>query len=135
MENLHNLFTIQELKFLIIQGTVLFGLCQYNKTELAWIFLIFPIIYSMIQNGILYIHVSSAIQNAPEEQRYPQVSNYAMGMSPPLLGQGPAKAEITTQPTQSVPTVTSGDFNFSKPSNPSSDLLGTGFGTLGGSAY
>ena len=48
MENLHNLFTMQELKFLIVLGVIMFGLCQYNKTELAWIFLIFPIIYSLI---------------------------------------------------------------------------------------
>lgn len=65
MENLYNLYSVQELKYLLILGIVMFGLCQYNKTELAWIFLIFPIIYVIIQNILLYIHVSSAIQNSP----------------------------------------------------------------------
>ena len=44
MENLYNLYSVQELKYLIILGIIMFGLCQYNKTEL-WIFLILPIIY------------------------------------------------------------------------------------------
>ena len=120
MENLHNLFTMQELKFLIVLGVIMFGLCQYNKTELAWIFLIFPIIYSLIQNGILYIHVSSAIQNAPQEQPQTQGQHYGLGMNAPLLSQGPSNPELSKQPPPSVPsipTVTSGGFEYSKPSN------------------
>tara|TARA_B100001123_G_scaffold448800_1_gene611423 strand:+ start:667 stop:1224 length:558 start_codon:yes stop_codon:yes gene_type:complete len=123
MENLHNLFTMQELKFLIVLGVIMFGLCQYNKTELAWIFLIFPIIYSLIQNGILYIHVSSAIQNAPQEQKSVQSQHYGLGMNAPLLEQGPPKPELSKQPPvsapsmPSVPTVSSGGFEYSKPSN------------------
>ena len=65
MENLYNLYSVQELKYLLILGITMFGLCQYNKTELAWVFLIFPVIYVIIQNILLYIHVSSAIQNSP----------------------------------------------------------------------
>ena len=38
-----------EIALLLVLGVVLFGLCQYNKTELAWIFLIFPIIYVLLQ--------------------------------------------------------------------------------------
>ena len=45
---------MQEVKYLIVLGIIMYGLCQYNKTDLAWIFLIFPIIYTMIQNGLLY---------------------------------------------------------------------------------
>ena len=136
MENLHNLFTMQELKFLIVLGVIMFGLCQYNKTELAWIFLIFPIIYSLIQNGILYIHVSSAVQNAPQEQKPIESQHYGLGMNAPLMEQGPPKPEISKQPPPSVPTVTSGGFEYSKPSNPSGSLLsGTGSGELGGSVF
>lgn len=141
MENLHNLFTAQELKLLIILGVIMFGLCQYNKTELAWIFLIFPIIYCLIQNGILYIHVSSAVQNAPQEGKPAQTSShYGLGMTAPLLsGQGPPKPEMSTQPPPSaptmpsVPTVTSGNYDYSKPSNPSGSALGGGFGAGSGS--
>lgn len=123
MENLHNLFTMQELKFLIVLGVIMFGLCQYNKTELAWVFLIFPIIYSLIQNGILYIHVSSAVQNAPQEQKSVQSQHYGLGMNAPLLEQGPPNPELSKQPPvsapsmPSVPTVSSGGFEYSKPSN------------------
>ncbi len=132
MDNLHNLFTMQEIKFLIVLGVIMFGLCQYNKTELAWIFLIFPIIYSLIQNGILYIHVSSAMQNAPQEQKPAQGQHYGLGMNAPLMsqtnmgGQGPPKPELSTQPPPSVPTVTSGGFEYSKPSNPSGNAMGSG---------
>jgi len=134
MENLHNLYTMQELKFLIILGVIMFGLCQYNKTELAWVFLIFPVIYSLIQNGLLYIHVSSAVQNAPQEQIPAQSQHYGMGMNAPLLdqGQGPPNPELSKQPPPSVPTVTSGGFEYSKPSNPQGNLMGGNQGNSGG---
>ena len=139
MDNLYQLFTMQELKFLIVLGVIMFGLCQYNKTELAWIFLIFPIIYCLIQNGILYIHVSSAVQNAPQEGKPVQSSHYGLGMTAPLLsGQGPPKPELSKQPPPaaptmpSVPNVTSGNYEYSKPSNPSGTALGGG-GFGGGS--
>lgn len=137
MENLHNLFTMQELKFLIILGVIMFGLCQYNKTDLAWIFLIFPIIYSLIQNGILYIHISSAIQNAPQEQIPTQGQHYGLGMNAPLMAQqsqGPPQPELSKQPPPSVPSVSSGSMDFYKPSNPAgSALMGSGSTPFGAS--
>lgn len=66
MDNLYNLYSMNELKLVIIFGLILFGLCQYNKTNLAWVFLIFPVIYVLIQNLIIHIHVSSAVQSAPK---------------------------------------------------------------------
>ena len=44
MENLTNLFTLQELILGIVLGVIMYGLCQYNKEDLSWIFLIFPVI-------------------------------------------------------------------------------------------
>ena len=85
MENLYQLFTMQELKFLIVLGVIMYGLCQYNKTELAWIFLIFPVIYILIQNGLLYIHVSSAVQNSPKEITNSSQHYGLSGMSMPLM--------------------------------------------------
>jgi len=67
MDNLFNLYSLNELKFMIVFGLILFGLCQYNKTSLAWIFLLFPVIYIIIQNLIVHIHVSSAVQSSPKE--------------------------------------------------------------------
>lgn len=85
MDNLYSLYTMQEFKFMLVLGVTMYGLCQYNKTELAWIFLIFPIIYIIIQNGLLYVHVSSALQNAPRTEKSEQTNQY--GMQPPLLQQ------------------------------------------------
>lgn len=135
MENLKNICMIQEFKYLILLGIIMFGLCQYNKTELAWVFLIFPIIYVIIQNSLLYIHVSSAVQNAPQEQIL-QASSYGLGMAPPLLEtKGPDKPEITN-PEKNIPVLsTGGGFEYAKPSYTSNLMTGSsGFGGSGGSS-
>jgi len=67
MDNLYNLYSLNELKFMIVFGLILFGLCQYNKTTLSWVFLVFPVIYLLIQNLIVHIHVASGVQSAPKE--------------------------------------------------------------------
>jgi len=79
MDNLFNLYSLHELKFMIVFGLVLFGLCQYNKTTLAWVFLLFPVIYVVVQNLIIHIHVSSAIQSAPKDAELQQMPQYMMG--------------------------------------------------------
>ena len=33
MDTLANMFTMQEAKFMIVLGVIMYGLCQYNKTE------------------------------------------------------------------------------------------------------
>jgi len=82
MDNLFNLYSIHELKFMIIFGIILFGLCQYNKTTLAWVFLLFPVIYVVIQNLIIHVHVSSAVQSAPKEVDVQQMPQYAAQVVP-----------------------------------------------------
>ena len=67
MDNLFNLYSLHELKFAVVMGAIMYGLCQHNQTNLAWIFLIFPIIYIIVQNIVIHIHVSSAVQSAPKE--------------------------------------------------------------------
>ena len=130
MENLYNLYTMQELKFMIILGVVMYGLCQYNKTELAWIFLIFPVIYVLIQNLLLYIHVSSAIQSAPQETPM-QMQSYGLGMNAPLLqqqpqtGQGPSPPQVTSSPPPLSPQKTpTSEYTLPKLSNNSTSLNG-----------
>jgi hypothetical protein len=134
MDTLANMFTMQEVKFMLVLGVIMYGLCQYNKTELAWIFLIFPIIYVMIQNVLLYIHVSSAVQSAPQGQA--QVSQqYGYGMNAPLLGgqgQGPAIAKDTQQ-VQVPPILRQPKEEYSLPKLTSqSSSMGGGFGGPGG---
>jgi hypothetical protein len=130
MENLYNIYSAQELKFLLTLGIIMYGLCQYNKTELAWIFLIFPIIYIILQNTLLFVHVSSALQNAPAESPMMQQQQYAVGMNAPLLGgQGPSPPMISTQEAPPPPPQ---EFTLPKMTNQSSSMS-NGFGSMMGS--
>lgn len=124
MQNLRNLCMTQEIKYLIVLGVTMFGLCQYNKTELAWIFLIFPIIYIIIQNSLLYVHMSSAVQNAPLPPTVANAGYYGLEMNAPLMEQGPSKP-VQTKPEIKVPTVSSGGgWERSMPSNPPGSSFG-----------
>ena len=75
MDNLYNLYSLNELRYVVVYGLVLFGLCQYNKTQMAWMFLMLPIIYILLQNLIVHIHVVSGVQSAPEEIYLSSVQN------------------------------------------------------------
>lgn len=93
MDNLYNMYSLNELKFMIVFGIILYGLCQYNKSTLAWVFLVFPVIYLLIQNLIIHIHISSAIQNTPKEIDLSQVQQV----------HGPGAAQVIPQDTQQQP--------------------------------
>ena len=60
MDTLFNIHLMNEIKMVIVMGTIIYGLCQYNQVNLAWIFLIFPIIYVLLKNILIFIPVSSA---------------------------------------------------------------------------
>ena len=70
IDNLYNLHSWSEIQLLLIFGVVLYGLCQYNQTSLAWVYLMIPIIYLVLKNLIIYYNVSLAHQNAPRETKY-----------------------------------------------------------------
>ena len=72
METLFNIHLMNEIKMVIVIGAVMYGLCQYNQVNLAWVFLIFPIIYVLLKNILIFIPVSSANQNAPVPQTFNQ---------------------------------------------------------------
>ena len=78
--------------------------------------------------------MSSAVQNAPQEQIL-QGGSYGLGMNAPLLeNQGPSKPEIT-KPEKNIPVVsTGGGFEYSKPSNPMGQAMG-GYSADGGSSW
>ena len=68
MDNLFNVHLLHEIKFLVILGVAIYGLCQYNQVTLAWVFLIFPVIYVLLKNVLVYVPVSTAKQNTPVER-------------------------------------------------------------------
>tara|TARA_Y100001936_G_C15697111_1_gene469037 strand:+ start:59 stop:622 length:564 start_codon:yes stop_codon:yes gene_type:complete len=72
MDTLFNTHLMNEIKMVIVMGVVIYGLCQYNQVNLAWIFLVFPVIYVLLKNIIVYIPVSSATQNAPVPKNFNQ---------------------------------------------------------------
>ena len=130
MENLYNMYSAQEIKFLLVLGVTMYGLCQYNKTELAWVFLIFPVIYVILQNTLLYVHVSSALQSAPAEAPLMQ-ANYGPSMNAPLMGSGPSPPQISNdQPQVPPPSAPSQEYTLPKMTSQSSSL-GSGFGSSG----
>ncbi len=130
MENLYNMFTMQELKFMLVLGVVMFGLCQYKKTELAWVFLIFPVIYILLQNVLLYVHVSTAVQNAPQPPP-PVTQQYGYGMNAPLLGQGPS-VPLATQPDMpKVPPPQKEEYTLPKMTSQSVSMGSGSFGGAG----
>ena len=61
MENLYNIYSLHEVKLLVVLGAILYGLCQYNQVNLAWI-LIFPIIYIILKNLVVFMPVSMGIK-------------------------------------------------------------------------
>ena len=105
MDNLFNLYSLNELKFMIVLGLIIFGLCQYNKSTLAWVFLIFPVIYLLIQNLIVHIHVSSAVQSSPKpvESKQQVVQELPMPPAAPVVPrmQPPTKTPPVEMPMPS----------------------------------
>ena len=83
MENLYNLYSWNEIRLVIVMGVILYGLCQYNQVNLAWIFLIFPIIYILLKNLFVDAFVSLAHQNAPKEMNSGGSDTFFEKIAPP----------------------------------------------------
>jgi len=75
MDILFNVHLYHEIKLLVVLGFVIYGLCQYNQVTLAWVFLIFPVIYVLLKNVLVYVPVSTAKQNIPVQKRYTPSKN------------------------------------------------------------
>ena len=102
MENLYHLYSWGEIKLTIVLGVILYGLCQYDQMNLAWIYLIFPVVYIILKNSFVFAYVSIAHQNAPKEldpsellEKVSDVSGPASGVK--ILPETPiVKKEIDT---------------------------------------
>ena len=76
MDNLADLYSMQELKFYVFLGITLYGLCQYEQTSLAWIFLMLPLVYIGLKNIFISTFVTVAEQNVPQPvQSQPALQN------------------------------------------------------------
>ena len=68
MDNLYNIYSWHEVKLVILVGVLLYGLCQHDKQELAWILLLFPLVYVILKNLMVFFQVSLAQQNVPRKK-------------------------------------------------------------------
>ena len=68
IDNLYSLYSWHELKYIIVMGVVLYGLCQYNKENLAWISLILPILYLIMKNIFVFIQIFTVQQAIPKKK-------------------------------------------------------------------
>ena len=128
MDNLFNLYSLNELKYMIILGIIIFGLCQYNKTTLAWVFLVFPVIYVLIQNLIVHIHVTTGVQTSPKEVDIPSIQQQQL--------QAVGAAQVIPQDTQqSQPPMVQPMRQPDRPvtTSGSQELRGSNFGGAGSS--
>ena len=94
MDNLFNVYSWYEIKMVILIGVILYGLCQFNQVNLAWVLLFFPIVYTMIKNLMIFVFVSLGHQNAPKVNN--EYSNYGMS---------PAMQQAMFQQPQQAPSV------------------------------
>lgn len=70
MDNLFNFYSIEEFKLLIVLGATVYGLCQYNQINLAWMIMFLPVIYLILRNIFIFIPISNASQNVPKQLAY-----------------------------------------------------------------
>ena len=137
MENLLTHMQIHEAKFLVLLGIVLFGMCQYNKSDLAWILLFFPVVYVMLKNIYIFAFTSLAHQNAPKEVEPPQQS---YGISPEIQKAMMMQAQLSSQQnnSQSNNSFESMNQRVNKDigglglSSPLNNTMGTNITSLGG---
>ena len=97
MDNLFNIYSWYEVKLIIVIGVILYGLCQYNQINLAWILLLFPVIYTMIKNLMVFVFVSLGHQNAPQINNEYLQQHYGMS---PAMQQAMAQSVQQQEPQQ-----------------------------------
>ena len=114
MDNLFNVYSWHEIKMIIVLGIILFGLCQYNQVNLAWIFMFLPVIYLMIKNLMIFMFVSLGHQNAPRESTN-NLQNY---------GVTPAMQQAMTQQQSQQPVNKTINFPTPGTSTPVQSLAG-----------
>ena len=61
-DDLYSLYIWHELKYIIVMGVVLYGLCQYKQDNLAWVSLTIPLLYLVLKNMYVFIHVFTSQQ-------------------------------------------------------------------------
>jgi hypothetical protein len=65
VKNLNDMFMWYEIALLLVTGVIMYGLCQYNESTLAWIVL-FPLVASYVfKTVIVFLSVSNVQKIVP----------------------------------------------------------------------
>lgn len=67
VKNINDMFMWYEVALIVIVGVVMYGLCQYNESTLAWVLLFVPIIAYLSKTIIVFMSVSNAQKLAPPD--------------------------------------------------------------------
>jgi hypothetical protein len=65
IDNLYSLYSWNEIKYILVMGVVLYGLCQYKQDTLAWVSLSVPLFYLVFKNMYIYSYIFNAQQIEP----------------------------------------------------------------------
>lgn len=65
VDNLYSLYSWNEIKYILVMGVVLYGLCQYKQNTLAWVSLSVPLFYLVFKNMYVYSYIFNAQQIEP----------------------------------------------------------------------
>ena len=132
MENLYNMHSLHEVKLVVVLGAILYGLCQYNQVNLAWIFLIFPIIYIILKNLVVFLPVSMAQQNAPKEVDFAKPTMFEAQVAQATNQPQQVQQQVQQQVEQQVNKEISG---MSPPLNGGMGSPVNGLSSMGGSPF
>ena len=67
VKNISDMFTWYEVSMLLVTGIILFGLCQYNETTLAWVVLCAPLIAYVVKTVIVFLSASNLHKIIPPD--------------------------------------------------------------------
>jgi len=59
IKNINDMFMWYEIALLLVTGVIMYGLCQYNESTLAWLVLFAPLLAYTIKTVIVFMSVSS----------------------------------------------------------------------------
>jgi len=101
VDNIFSMHMWYEIGLLVVLGVVLFGLCQYNQQNLAWIVLFFPLALQILKTLLVFNSVQMVQKMAPPSA--PVQLQGAPGIPDPM------KAPGLPQLQQTAPTAVQTD--------------------------
>lgn len=74
VKNIQDMFTWSEISYMLIVGVLIYGLCQYNESTLAWAVLFAPLIVHSIKTLVVYFSVHNVMKLVPKYTIDPNIN-------------------------------------------------------------